>query len=189
MGNITNGYDAARGLRQRLTDEIARCRSNCFNGIMDEKQVSLSLCQACCPKTQKPICPFAHPQMLDPICLEPRPGTRVQVGSNGLQAVVVPDIMGICRTGRVLVELDGREKVASYPDGELEVVEILFVRTSEKCQGCTYLSCQQCLRHTDWRMEAVLNSFGKVLPTRLYPNCQDEVCQKQAQSPAEALRA
>ena len=89
--------------------------------------------------------------------------------------VLVPDIMGLCNKGCVMVDFDGGVLKACCEDS-LELVERVEIKFNpEKCKDCVFSSGSDCHRHHNGALGWLLSGAKKHIPTRIYPHCQDEI--------------
>lgn len=104
------------------------------------------------------------------------PGTKVQIKGYERPGVVIPDVLGLCSSGSVMVEVDAASSVTSFKCSDLEVVEILTIEvTSEKCQGCIFNRGKACMRYGHLRLGALVSAPKKIIPQRIYPFCKEEI--------------
>jgi len=105
------------------------------------------------------------------------PGTKVQVKDYDKPGIVVPDVLGLCSSGSVMVEIDTVAHVASFKCTDLKVIEIIQVEViGEKCKGCVFNRGNACMRYGNLRLGALLSAPTKrIIPCRIYPFCKEEV--------------
>jgi|GEM_PF-6256546 len=106
-------------------------------------------------------------------------GTRVRIKEHGRMGVVVPDLLGICPDGSVLIEIDQTPGVSSIRSAKLEVVEVLEIEFCRgKCPACIFCQEESCARYSALRLCTVVSALAaRIVPQRSYPFCQDEVAQ------------
>lgn len=110
------------------------------------------------------------------------PGAKVRHKTHQKIGAVVPDILGsgVCDDNNVLVEFDGISQVSAISTTDLENLGMLCpVVNTQKCGSCVFFGGRECFRyHPQGRLQMLHqgNSYQRI-PNRIYPFCQDEVCQ------------
>ena len=96
------------------------------------------------------------------------------VRHNSEIGIAVPDPMGLCHKGYVMVDFDNGV-IRPCPNSELEIVEQFKVEfDKQKCRGCIFAGSNGCHRYDNGMMGLPPFSGSKRIPKRIYPYCQQE---------------